>query len=158
MFMKRTLKVIALALVVTAIIFTAGCAEKTNTQGNKTMTPKNEKVTLGNETMESDQIVTENDSGKTIRLKNGENFTLNLRENPTTGYAWELNLSKGLSILNDKYIQDPTPEGYTGVGGNHSWIIQAEASGSQQVKGIYRRSWENITGTEDKFILNLEIV
>jgi inhibitor of cysteine peptidase len=142
--MKRIPKAIVLILVVAIFIFAAGCTEKTTTQENKTT--------------EKSQVVTGNDSEKTINLKKGENFTLNLKENPTTGYTWELNLSKGLSILNDKYIQDPTSEGYTGVGGNHSWVIQATIPGSQQVNGIYKRSWENLTDTEEKFTLNVEVI
>ena len=29
---------------------------------------------------------------------------------------------------------------------------------NQQVTAIYKRSWENETGTEDKFTLNVEVV
>ena len=75
--MKKTLKAIALIFVVAAVVFEAGCAQKATT----------------------DQVVTGNDNGKTISLKNGENFTLILRENPSTGYFWELNQSKGLTFL-----------------------------------------------------------
>jgi inhibitor of cysteine peptidase len=156
--MKRILKAIALVLFVAAIVFAAGCAGKTTTPGNETVTPGNETVTLGNGTTEKGQVVTENDSGKTIILKNGGNFTLNLKENPTTGYAWELNLSKGLSILNDNYTQDPAPPGDTGVGSTHSWMIQAAVPGTQQVNGIYRRHWENTTGTEENFTLIVDVV
>ena len=45
-----------------------------------------------------------------------------------------------------------------GAGGVHLWEIKAVAEGSQQVKGIYKKSWENETGTEDKFTLNVEVV
>jgi hypothetical protein len=34
---------------------------------------------------------------------------------------------------------------------NPFMVIQATAPGSQQVNGIYRRHWENETGTEDIF-------
>ncbi len=57
------------------------------------------------------QVITEADNGTSISLKKGENFTLKLRENPTTGYSWELYLSEGLSIISDEYTQDPAPEG-----------------------------------------------
>jgi inhibitor of cysteine peptidase len=104
------------------------------------------------------QAITEDDTGKTINLENGETFYLKLPENPSTGYRWELNLTQGLNILSDEYIQDPAPEGYTGVSGTHQWKIKAIAEGSQQIKGIYKRPWENETGTEDKFILNVEVI
>lgn len=46
------------------------------------------------------------------------NMTLNqvamiqLSENPTTGFSWNVTLSDGLTLLNDRYVQDPTPEGW----------------------------------------------
>nr|WP_261789125.1 protease inhibitor I42 family protein [Methanosarcina siciliae] len=52
-----------------------------------------------------------------MNLNNGENFTLRLGGNPTTGYSWELNVSKELSILSEDYTHDPAPAGYTGVSG-----------------------------------------
>jgi inhibitor of cysteine peptidase len=144
MLMKRNLKFIAMVLFISAVVFDIGSAEKI--------------ATPGNETMGNDQIVTGNDSGKIISLKNGENFTLILREKPSTGYVWEINLSKGLSILSDKFTQDTAPPGTVGVSGNHSWIIQPLAPGIQQVNGIHKRLWENTTGTEESFTFTVEVI
>jgi predicted secreted protein len=102
--------------------------------------------------------ITESHNGKTLNLKNGETFYLKLYENPSTGYSWQLNLSKGLSILSDNYTQDPEPPGYVGGGGTHLWVIKAVTQGSQQVNGIYKRSWENTTGTEENFTLYVKII
>lgn len=107
---------------------------------------------------QSQQVITENDSGKGIIFKNGESFHLKLRENPSTGFAWELNLSQGLSVLSDNYTKDPAPLHFVGVPGTHLWVIKTVDSGSQQIKGIYRRFWENTTGTEESFALNITVV
>jgi len=104
------------------------------------------------------QVITEADNGTSISLKEGENFILKLRENPSTGYSWELNLGEGLSIVSDNYTQDPAPEGMCGVSGTHLWVIEAVAPGNQQVNGIYKRPWESTTGTEDSFILNVNSI
>jgi inhibitor of cysteine peptidase len=133
-----------MVLFISAVVFDIGSAEKIAAPENGTR---------GN-----DQIVTGNDSEKIISLKNGENFTLILRENPSTGYVWEINLSKGLSILNNNFTQDPAPPGTVGFPGNHSWVIQAVAPGIQQVNGIYKRLWENTTGMEESFTLTVEVV
>jgi len=101
--------------------------------------------------------ITESDDGKILNLKEGETFNLKLYENPSTGYSWQLNLSNGLSILSDNYTQYPEPQGYVGGGGTHLWIIKAVTQGSQMVKGIYKQSWMNTTGTEENFTLNVEI-
>ncbi|HII92603.1 MAG TPA: protease inhibitor I42 family protein [Methanosarcina sp.] len=174
--MKKVLKAIAVLFIVAAVVFAAGCTGKTGntgneTQGNETqgntdqLQPVNpetsanvtDNMTGANKTIAKGQIVTEADNGKTISLKNGENFTVSLREDPSAGYLWELNLSNGLSILDDEYIEGLNPENLTGVPGTHLWVIEATAPGSQKVNGIYRRSWENITGTEEKFTLGVEV-
>jgi inhibitor of cysteine peptidase len=172
MFMKGILKAITLILFVAAVAFAAGCAQKATTPGNEnispangTMTPSNQIVTSSNGTVppanvttESGQVVTGNDSGKTISLQNGENFTLILRENPSTGFHWDLNVSKGLSILSSNYTQDPAPSGMAGVPGNRTWVIQGTAPGIQLVKGMYIPPGGNITGTENNFTLAVEVI
>jgi len=107
------------------------------------------------------QVITEADNGKNISLKNGETFYLKLKENPTTGYSWELNLSQGFTNVSDNYYPPESSKDnkqpIVGAGGVHIWEIKAVAEGSQPVKGVYKRPWENITGTEDTFLLNVEI-
>ncbi len=101
------------------------------------------------------QVITKADNGTSISLMEGDNFTLNLRGNPSTDYSWEFNLSEGLSIISDGYVQDPALEHMVGVPGTYSWIIEAVAPGNQQVKGIYKSYSVNTTGTEDNFTLNV---
>ncbi len=106
------------------------------------------------------QVITEANNGTTINLEKEETFYLRLKENPTTGYSWQLNLSKGLSLLSDEYHPPESNENeqpLVGAGGVRLWELKAVAKGSQQITGIYRRSWENITGTEDNFTLNIEV-
>jgi len=101
------------------------------------------------------QVITPEDSGKSISLNNGETFTLKLKENPGfTGYSWELNMSMGLIILSEEYENQNPPDMYDGPL-TRLVVIKAVSEGSQQVKGIYKRSWENTTGTENNFTLNV---
>lgn len=173
--MKIMLKLIVILSVIAAVVFAAGCAEEPENAENETpagseqvssVTPETSGIdetvteanaTQGDQTIETGQIITEAENGKSIRIKNGENFILQLRENPSTGYSWELNVSEGLDILSDGYTQDQAPEGQVGVPGTHSWTIEAVSLGSQQVNGIYKRPWENMTGTEENFTLALEV-
>jgi inhibitor of cysteine peptidase len=107
------------------------------------------------------QVVTEAGNGTSISLENEETFYLRLQENPTTGYSWELNLSQGLSLVSDEYYTPESEEGeepLVGAGGVHLWEIKADSEGNQQVMAIYKRSWENETGTEDRFTLSVEVV
>lgn len=148
----KNLKIMAVICLICAVLL-SGCADKgQNETGNNS-----EQNNTDDTGMETEQVVTEADNGTGISLKNGEAFLLELRENPSTGYSWELNLSEGLTILSDNYTQDPAPEDQVGVSGTHSWEIKAVAQGSQQVNGIYKRPWENTTGTEDNFTLSVEV-
>jgi len=109
------------------------------------------------------QVITEANNGTTISLEKGETFYLRFKENPTTGYSWQLNLSQGLNTtdITGTYSQSESKEGeqpLVGGGGVRQWEIKADSEGYQQVTAIYKRSWENETGTEDKFTLNVEVV
>jgi inhibitor of cysteine peptidase len=170
--MNKVLKAITVLLVVASVAFAAGCTGKTGNTGNETqgnadqlepvnpeiptnMTEKN--TAQANKTMEAGPIVTEAENGKTISLRHGGSFTLELREDPSAGYAWELYLSSGLSILDERYVEGPNPQNLVGVPGTHSWLIEAVDKGSQNITGIYRRSWENTTSTAENFTLNVEV-
>ncbi|HET8688170.1 MAG TPA: protease inhibitor I42 family protein [Methanosarcina sp.] len=113
-----------------------------------------------NSVLPRQEVITEANNGTTINLENEETFYLRLKENPTTGYSWQLNLSQGLSLSSDEYYPPESKEGESslvGAEGVHLWEIKAAAEGSQQVTGIYKQSWENETGTEDNFTLNVEV-
>ncbi|MGB9929365.1 MAG: protease inhibitor I42 family protein [Methanosarcina sp.] len=163
--MKIILKSLALLLVISAVLFAAGCAgeEPAENEEDSDVAPEDpETADMAGENETENNItalvITEAENGTNITLKTGENFTLNLTENPSTGYAWELNVTAGLNITSDNYTQNPAPEGMTGVSGVHSWIIEAIKAGDQQVNGIYKRAWENTTGTEQNFSLGVEVV
>ena len=106
------------------------------------------------------KVITENYNGKTIQIPHGHSFCLKLMENPSTGYSWQLGLSKGLKQLSSKYYSpdDSGQRSMVGASGFHAWKIKATARGCQQIKGIYKRSWEKVTGKEHTFILNVKVV
>lgn len=107
-------------------------------------------------------VITEDDTGKIIYLKSGDIFYIRLKENPSTGYSWQLSLSRGLSLLMDKYYSPDysKKDGRFVVGaiGFHSWEIKTVGRGSQQIRGIYKRSWEEETGNEQIFKINVKIL
>jgi inhibitor of cysteine peptidase len=114
------------------------------------------------DTISQNKIITESDNGNTIHIKEGHTFYLKLKENPSTGYSWQLSLSDGLNQLSDKYYSPETSKKggklVIGAAGFHSWKIKAVDKGSQQVNGIYKRSWETETGKEQTFTLNVIVV
>ncbi len=100
-------------------------------------------------------IFTEDDNGSSVELTTGDTFRIKLNENPSTGYQWTLNTTGGLEVISDNYL--PPDSDLVGAGGIHEWDIKATASGTQQVTGVYSRSWENLTGSEQRFVLTVEV-
>ena len=86
-------------------------------------------------------VYTENDNGRTVREGLDQQFDIRLAENPTTGYSWNLTLSEGLVLLDDRYISSSGPEPMSGAGGIRSFSLKAEEKGEQAVHGEYRRPW-----------------
>lgn len=108
------------------------------------------------------RLINENYNGKIILIKKGDTIYLKLKENPSTGYSWQLDLSKGLNTLSTKYYPPESSQNdqrfIVGAAGFRLWGINSIAKGSQQVKGIYKRSWERETGKEQTFTLNVEVI
>lgn len=106
------------------------------------------------------KMITESDNGNTIYIKEGHAFFLKLKENPSTGYSWQLKLSNGLSQLSDKYHPfEPSENNLViGTSGFRLWRIESVTKGDQQVTAIYKRSWEPETCQEQTFKLNIVVV
>ena len=98
--------------------------------------------------------------------QNGENVTvpvesevaISLAENPSTGYSWNATASPGLTVADDRYRPNATPEGVVGAGGTRTWTLVPEQPGTFIFSAVYRRPWENVTGTEDRFDLTITAV
>ncbi len=83
----------------------------------------------------------ENDSGKTLEMRVGDELEIGLPGNPTTGYIWEvclldsnlLSQGKGDFFANDKAI---------GAGGMEIIKLHAIAEGKTDVKLVYDRPFE----------------
>jgi inhibitor of cysteine peptidase len=107
----------------------------------------------GNSSM---KIFDERNNTHTISIKNGETFKVVLDENPSTGYAWIINVTSGLTIVSDTCV---APSGdLAGAGGRHEWQVRATGNGDQQLNGIYKRSWEPAFGNESTYALHVTII
>jgi predicted secreted protein len=71
----------------------------------------------------------------------GQPFTIDLDENPTTGYQWQAETTPGLVIVSSTY-SNRCPPGIQGCGGIHTWVLKGTQRGLQQFIAHYSRSWE----------------
>jgi inhibitor of cysteine peptidase len=99
-------------------------------------------VSAGNILAAESMKLSENDSGKTVEIKCGNQLEVELPGNPTTGYVWEVSslnsnvmrLDKTDFIANEKTI---------GSGGFEVMKFQAIAAGTSVLNLKFLRSFEH---------------
>ena len=102
-------------------------------------------------------VVDEEMNESTVVVKLNSRFALELEENPSTGYAWNLTATDGLRVVSDEYVAPGSATNAVGAAGTHRWEIEAIAEGLQQIDGVYRRSWENTTADEQTFMVEVAV-
>jgi predicted secreted protein len=80
-----------------------------------------------------------------ISVSSGENFTIILESNPTTGYSWHLDRNLDESIVKFSGSKYVLPESnLEGAPGKEVLIFTAVNPGTTNISMHYSRSWENI--------------
>ena len=129
-----------------AVIVIAGCLGS-GPSGAGTPTPG----PTGTPVREGHVVADEGQNGATISVNKSADITVKLKENPTTGYQWNLTVSPGLTEVNDTYVSSDPSGKLMGAGGTRIWDLTASGTGKQTIHAVYRRSWEPVTGNETAF-------
>lgn len=85
--------------------------------------------------------VTEKEDNQTFEVQQGEEITLLLKENPTTGFRWQFQMDPDDSFLEDTF-QPSREKGLVGAGGMRLIKWQPRQAGKYHLTGSYQRSWE----------------
>ncbi len=95
-------------------------------------------------------VFTEADNGKTVTVKAGQSFRMVLKENPTTGYAWNMIIGPGLVQETTRFV-GPTPSAspLAGAGGTRVWTVRAVKPGTRTITGVYEQSWNKGKNASD---------
>lgn len=94
------------------------------------------------------------DVAKTIQVKVGQEFTIALHANPTTGYDWECaSLYEWIQPL-DKTYQADNP-GLIGSGGTDIFVFKAHGKGKAVLVFTYKRSWETTIADQKSFSIEV---
>jgi inhibitor of cysteine peptidase len=93
---------------------------------------------------------------KVIEAQAGQNFTIILKANATTGYQWQFAKLLDESIvhlISSEYLADKTK--LVGAGGKQVWIFKALKAGQTNISFKYVRSWEKNTPpqNEESFVI-----
>ncbi len=74
-----------------------------------------------------------------------QEFELNAKGNPTTGYSWKQEILEGndvIQFLREDYVSDDHPEGMVGVGGTFYFAYKGLKEGTAKVELRYARAFE----------------
>ena len=89
-----------------------------------------------------DYTFSEKDNGASVEVQRGANLTIELKENPTTGYRWTITSIDDASLepKDDEFLppDQPTP----GAGGLRKFLFCAKRAGSTAVSLISKRAWQ----------------
>ncbi len=82
-------------------------------------------------------------TGKPYEVKRGEQFSLALDSNQTTGYHWRLAKPLDEGVLKLAGVEYKTPQSkLLGAGGKEIWTFQAVGRGVTSIHLEYVRPWE----------------
>ena len=87
-------------------------------------------------------VLKADDAFKTLSVKSGAFFTIELEANPTTGYTWKFNItnSEVVQYIKDEYIP-PNDTDTVGASGLHRFIFRAMSEGEASIKMQYEKSF-----------------
>lgn len=79
---------------------------------------------------------------KNVTAQIGDTIIIRLRENPTTGYSWQMDIpeTEAVKLQEDAYVAPDT--NLVGAGGIHKWQLKVTTSGTVKITGTYCRPWK----------------
>jgi len=81
-----------------------------------------------------------------MNVKAGEDVTIALEGNRTTGYDWKVVSADGLELKGENYVVKQSEPMLCGVGGTHYFTFHCEKAGTYNVVLDYLREWEGSEG------------
>jgi inhibitor of cysteine peptidase len=124
---ERVYIVCSLTALLALTVVVAGCASSTSNTSTSTVPPQ----TSENVSMTTTTNATNVTHGEPITVAQGQDFTITLRSNPSTGYHWEPQFDNATLTLTDSvFISDPNPYNLVGVPGSQVFTFQGLVKGT----------------------------
>ena len=149
--MARMIVIISLGIICLIAVVFSGCIGTGPQNQTVSPTPTGTAIKVGH------LVVDESQNSATVYMNKSNLITVNLAENPSTGFQWNLTTTPGLRVIRDEYVPDDTSGKVVGSGGTHTWDISTEIPGEQEINAVYKRSWEATTGNESTFFMKIVV-
>ena len=106
----------------------------------------------------ADYVFGEKDNGALVQARRGAKITIELKENPTTGYRWTIsNIDETLlKPEGDQFL--PPDRKNPGAGGVRRFFFRAKDAGSTKLTLINKRRWERDEKAVGAFNLAVRIL
>jgi predicted secreted protein len=99
-------------------------------------------------------VFTEKDSPGKFATDVGVTFAVDLKENPSTGYAWTMKLGPGLKLVHEQTVAPAASSPpLVGADSQHLWFVKVEQAGTTALTGIYARPADAATRNAASFSL-----
>lgn len=95
------------------------------------------------------------DDGRTIESRAGSEVVIRLPENPSTGYAWKIDVDKAHVSVERQFFEQRDDR--VGGGGETTWVLRASRPGVTTVRLMLWRSWEGERAAIQRFRVTLRI-
>ncbi len=115
----------------------------------RSIAPKNIKTRLLGRALADSQsdvwLVTDRQEQEAISPLVGDEVLVSLRENPSTGYRWDSELSAGLSVEQDEFVEPTGAEGDEPIGGpgRRRMYLAVNEPLSSHARFSLQRQWES---------------
>lgn len=77
-------------------------------------------------------------------LKKGEDFSVKLGSNPSTGYGWQFNYNPArIELVDKKTIPSNIPDGLIGASRSHNYVFRGLKKGVSHITAKYVGPWKN---------------
>jgi inhibitor of cysteine peptidase len=106
----------------------------------------------------AEYVFSEKDNGASVEVQCGGKITIELKENPTTGYRWTIsNIDEVfLQPEDDEFL--PPDQTTPGAGGLRRFLFRAKSAGSTELTLINKRAWQRDDQAVSAFNLMICIV
>ena len=84
----------------------------------------------------------EKDAGRVVEVGAGQQFTVRLPSNATTGFRWVVVDPGPVTQVGESVYKAPQGPGVVGAGGTETFTFKTGSVGSGELKLEYRRPWE----------------
>jgi len=105
----------------------------------------------------ADYVFSEKDNGASAQVQRGAKITIELKENPTTGYRWTISSIDEVLLEpeGDEFL--PPDQATPGAGGQHRFFFRAKGAGSTALTLISKRAWQRDDQAIGTFKLRVRI-